>query len=416
MKKVLLYLLCIFALSSCEIDNYDGPNAVFYGSIIDSKTGELVGTDIENGSAFKVYEHGFTTPTAQTWYVKNTGEFRNNMVFAATYDMVFENGNFYPMTIPDFKINKGENTYNFLVTPYIRIKNPKIIKSEGKIVATFNLEGGKPEVELKEINLFAFSDMWVGNSVKFNLKGTDYVQKYTPSITIDNTEYTLTIDLNKNASIFKYDKNYYFRIGVLADVSNVGTIRHNYSPLEVITLDKSDFSDPEPDEDVELTPDQYTKGIVGAWTWDSSADGHFACGPDVDHANGWWNASAGEKNGDGLYDDILTFRDNGAYTFNPGAGGTLFVNFACSFHSQDNPNNGSDFQTVVSIQNSTYSIIESSGSYFIVFPPQTITSYMSSDYMYNNPKFKIIRMSTKTMYLATVENNISWRYTFKKID
>ena len=62
---------------------------------------------MENGNAIKVREHGFTNATDQTWYITNTGEYRNNMVFAATYDVRFENGNFYPFEVKDFVLSQG---------------------------------------------------------------------------------------------------------------------------------------------------------------------------------------------------------------------------------------------------------------------------------------------------------------------
>ena len=159
MKKILLLVsCCLFALTSCEVDNYDGPNASIHGSILDEQTGELVGSDMENGNAIKVREQGFSKPADQTWYITNTGEYRNNMVFAATYDVRFENGNFYPFEIKDFVVKAGDNTYDFKVIPYIRIKNSKIEKNGNVITATFSLEAGKPEVKLKEIQVFAFSD------------------------------------------------------------------------------------------------------------------------------------------------------------------------------------------------------------------------------------------------------------------
>lgn len=37
----------LFALTSCEIDNYEGPDASIHGSILDEQTGELVGSDME---------------------------------------------------------------------------------------------------------------------------------------------------------------------------------------------------------------------------------------------------------------------------------------------------------------------------------------------------------------------------------
>lgn len=241
MRKIFLAIsCCLFALTSCEIDNYEGPDASIHGYILDEKTGEQVGTDIENGSAIIVVEQGWTNPQDQTWSIMNTGEYRNNMIFAATYDVRFENCNFYPFNIDDFVVKKGSNEYNFEVTPYIRVLNPSITKNGNTITATFSLEGGKDEVKLKEIQLFAFGDKWVGNNVKYSLEGNGHVQTFNPSIAIDpSTVYTLTIDLTENASIFPYVKNYYFRIGALADVSGVGTVRHNYAePLTVIPLNQ----------------------------------------------------------------------------------------------------------------------------------------------------------------------------------
>lgn len=238
MKKILLLIsCCLFALTSCDVDNYDGPDASIHGSVLDEQTGELVGTDLNNGSAIKVREHGFTNPTDQTWAIMNTGEYRNELVFAATYDVRFENGNFYPFEIKDFEVKGGDNLYDFKVIPYIRIKNTSITRNGDIITATFSLEAGKPDVKVKEVQLFAFSDMWVGNSVKYTLNGGTDKTTFNPTAAIDPVKtYTLTIDLKANVTVLKYNKNYYFRIGALADVSGVGTVRHNYAPFVVIKL------------------------------------------------------------------------------------------------------------------------------------------------------------------------------------
>jgi len=220
---------------SCDIDNYDGPDASIHGSILDAQTGELIGMDIQE-SNLTVVEQGFTNPENQSWRISNTGEYRNDMIFAGTYDIRFVSGNCFSFKENDVVINKGDNKKDFKATPYIRVKNSSITKSGNTVTATFSLEGGKDEVKLGSIQLFAFSDMWVGHSVRFSLtSGTD-AQSFDPVINIDpSTIYTLTIDLTKDASFFKYTgKNYYFRIGALASVSNEGTIRHNYSPLVII--------------------------------------------------------------------------------------------------------------------------------------------------------------------------------------
>jgi len=221
-----------------EIDNYEKPNASFNGGIKDAQTGALVETDIQNGSAIRVYELGWDTRAAQTWVIKQNGEFRNDQVFAAKYDIEFINGNFYPFTIQDFEIKKGNNTHDFQVTPYIRIKDANIRKEGSKIVATFRLEGGKPEVNLSAIRLYAFTDIYVGEQVKFDTKGGGFSESFSPAKAIDDTVYTLSIDLDNadNKNLFRYSRNYYFRIGALASVSGVGTVRQNYAPLVVIPL------------------------------------------------------------------------------------------------------------------------------------------------------------------------------------
>jgi hypothetical protein len=237
-QNIIPILLILLALTSCEIfeiDNYEGPNASFYGAIKDAATGQLVETDIQNGSAIRAYELGWPTEAALTWVIKQNGEFRNDMVFAARYKIEFINGNFYPFTVPDLEITRGDNPHDFEVTPYIRIKNPSIKKEGNAIVATFSVEGGKPEVKLSAVRLYAFTDMYVGEQVKFDTQGDDR-QTFSPAKTIDGSTYTLRIDLDANSALFKYSRNYYFRIGALASVPNVGTVRHNYAPYVVIPL------------------------------------------------------------------------------------------------------------------------------------------------------------------------------------
>ena len=240
-KINLLIIPCLlFILNACDlfkIDNYDGPNAKFSGSIRDEATGELVGTDIQNGSDIRAYELGWGARSALTWVIKQTGEFQNDMVFAARYDLALNEsgGNFYPLTLENFEIKKGENRHDFTVTPFIRLKDVSITynSSTKKVVATFKLQAGKPEVRLSAIRLYAFSDMYVGEQVKFATSGGS--RSISPAQVIDESEiFTLEIDLSQqtNANLFKYKSNgwnYYFRVGALASVSGVGTVRHNYS-------------------------------------------------------------------------------------------------------------------------------------------------------------------------------------------
>ena len=236
MKKIsIAFVIGLLAITACTKDNYSGPDAKIQGRFLDSATGALVGTDIQNGNAIQVVEQGFEGHSqVQTWNVMNTGEWQNKLVFSGTYDVTLQNGNFFPQT-EVLVVKKGNNQHDFVVTPYLRIINPSISKSGNIVTATFSLQAGSPEVKVKSVRLFAFSDMWVGNSVKYNLSGGTDLKEYDSAVEVDGTQYTLTIDTSANSAFFKYtNKNYYFRIGALAAVNGVGTVRHNYSELVVI--------------------------------------------------------------------------------------------------------------------------------------------------------------------------------------
>lgn len=242
MKKLVYLIFSVVFLTtffpSCKIDNFQGPDATFFGAIKDSVGGGLVETELINGSAIEAFELGYSTQVSQKWLIKNSGEFRNNLVFSNTYDIYLRNSNFFPYTVPGLKINPGDNQHDFQVVPYIRIKNCSIVldRTSNKVTATFSLEAGKPSVKVKSVRLYAFSDIYVGDNIKFSTAGTTFSQSFSTSKVIDSTVYTLSIDLAANTALFPAGRNYYFRVGAMADVSGVGTIRMNYAPNVKIPL------------------------------------------------------------------------------------------------------------------------------------------------------------------------------------
>ncbi len=72
---------------------------------------------------------------------------------------------------------------------------------------------------------------------------------------------------------------------------------------------------------------KYKNAVAGEWMWNSAVDNHFGCGETIDNPTGWWPCPANGKDGMGLYDDRMTFAADGTYTFNPGDGGTVYVNW-----------------------------------------------------------------------------------------
>lgn len=244
MYIIISFAFLSFILGSCTLDNLDGPNAQITGAIRDSiDMTTLVEQDLVSGSTLQTYETSYATPTPYSWKIKEDGTYTNNLVFSNTYDFVLSNGNFFPYSAEGVVINQGNNTKDFFVYPYIRIKNPKIVLSQDKttVTATFSLEEGKPGVKVNTVQLFAFSDIHVGNPIKFTLKGSNF-QKKLNNLVIDPTiTHTLSIDLTANSNLFKTGRNYFFRIGAIAGVLPIpatvsGTIRYNYAPNVKVTL------------------------------------------------------------------------------------------------------------------------------------------------------------------------------------
>jgi hypothetical protein len=249
MKKIYYLILLItgllFGTTSCDlfkVDNFDGPDAQVYGQIRDSQGGGLVETDLLNGSQIGAYElGGYEEPERNDWYIMESGEYRNNLVFSNTYEFEFTSCNFFPFTSDEMAIKPGGNEINFNVVPYIRIKNLSITHDTGnnKIVATFNIEGGQSTVKVASMALYVFTDMHVGEYITKTLSnGTGQPRmSFSPAATITPaTTYTLSIDLASNASVFGIHRNYYFRVGAKASQDGVGTIRSNYAPYVVIAL------------------------------------------------------------------------------------------------------------------------------------------------------------------------------------
>ena len=249
MKKIYYFILLftglLLGLTSCElfeIDNFDGPDAKVFGAIRDSNGGGLVETDLENGSRIGAYElGGYEEPERRDWYIMESGEYRNNLVFSNTYRFEFSSCNFFPFTKDNVVIKPGDNEIDIEVVPYIRIKNLSITHDAGnnKIVATFNIEGGQSTVKVASLALYVFTDMHVGEYITKTISnGTGQPKmSFSPAATINPaTTYTLSIDLAANASVFSIHRNYYFRVGAKASQSGVGTIRSNYAPYVVIPL------------------------------------------------------------------------------------------------------------------------------------------------------------------------------------
>lgn len=226
MKKTSLYLLVILGMlvSSCELDNYDAPDAAFFGSIIDSETNEAIPQDLIQGSTIDYVELGFENPQIQQLRFKADGTFRNNLMFSGSYQIQPVRGNFLEVPVDTIEIS-GDTEYTFSTLPYIRIKDVDIaLNSDGsKVIATFKME---PLVSAPVATVMLVGDLnpSVGIGIRAATQG-----KNVNAVVDPTDEYTIEL----KTKTFDTGKDYYFRVCALIDIPEA---KYNFCQAVKLTL------------------------------------------------------------------------------------------------------------------------------------------------------------------------------------
>lgn len=291
MKKLINTIAVVLALAtvaSCsmfKLDNYDGPNAKVSGRLVDSQTGELIGVEaafsqeidwanvdwstwtfptitVSKGSLI-VNELGWKDKSGkevyedQRWFVRFDGRYRNDLIFAGDYKVLFKE---LPCYENDqvLSLKQGENKGQDLKTlPFCRIVEPKIVYDAAakKVRATFKVELGDPSKanSVMNVRFCANTQLFVGATV-FNLAANDAGAKKEgfswgdmvfPAVQ-PGEEVTLEINVEDpmNADLFKYNQIRYFRIAAMASGNGYNTQQaYNFSPIFKASADMSSIQE-----------------------------------------------------------------------------------------------------------------------------------------------------------------------------
>lgn len=234
MKKMKYYLplvvSCFVLINSCELDNYDEPDASLTGSIVDSETGELIESDIINGTTIKIIEHGYDPVTPQYLKVKNDGTYANTMLFANIYTVQPDLRNFVQIDAQDVVIKKNTKL-DFQVTPYIRVKVISIVQEGNNIIATFRLQQMTKD-PVSKIGLYVYEEPIVGEPAR-----SVAAEKVLNRDVDEDEVFRLGINAAKNSAFLTSGKQYFFRVGAVSSFSGA---KFNYAPAERITLGEID--------------------------------------------------------------------------------------------------------------------------------------------------------------------------------
>ena len=226
MKTKSLYILVILGLlvSSCELDNYDAPDAKFFGSIIDSGTDEPIPQDLIQGSVIDYIELGFENPQIQQLRFKADGSFRNDLMFSGSYEIQPVRGNFLEVPVETIEIN-GETEHNFSSLPYIRIKDVSMtLNGDGTLViATFTMEQLVSE-PVKTLMLVGDLNPSVGIGIRTATQGQNVNA-------VVNPDDVYTIELKTKT--LEAGKEYFFRVCALIDIPEA---KYNFSTAVKIKI------------------------------------------------------------------------------------------------------------------------------------------------------------------------------------
>ena len=153
-----------------------------------------------------------------------------------------------------------------------------------------------------------------------------------------------------------------------------------------------------------------------SWVMDSSVKGHLACGDSEGNPAGWWSANANEKDGCGLYDNIITFHSDGKYEFDPGQDGLIYVHWSCKTVDGNTHEEGAgDWTYAWNKQQGTYTF---EGGKITLSEHMTL-GYICFDSIYANPVFTVKELTASKLVLVAytaTENKggpIAWQYIFK---
>ena len=159
---------------------------------------------------------------------------------------------------------------------------------------------------------------------------------------------------------------------------------------------------------VDYTP-YYTR-IARTWRINHAEVGHMGCGePGTDGSN-WWCAQPEDKADWGVYDDRITFSADGDYLYDPGEGGTMYVNTGCTIFSEYNTNDGQDFMAVVDPQAASFAFNMEGEKMLLLLSPDTQFPYISSDDQYEYPEFTVLKLTNSEMVLLYEGDGITWRF------
>lgn len=238
---LLLILGLLLSLSSCELDNYDGPDAALSGQILDHNGNRLQTLQGSGNMRLKLEElswsKGDTSIAIIPYYlnVKQDGTYINDKLFAGEYRITPIEGAFYPYDEAGELVTiKGRTTLDFTVTPYLNVEwvtEPYLDENayiRASIRFTRNAKEGEVMPDLNNCQLFISTTKYCGNNNYDN-------QLVAAPWNISNAQESTTIDLITSRAVKYVGTTYYVRAGVSCKDAYK---KYNYTDIKTVVVGK----------------------------------------------------------------------------------------------------------------------------------------------------------------------------------
>jgi len=240
MKKIFYLFIPVLILFSCEIDNYDEPDARISGMILDHN-GRQVQT--EHGGAnmrIKLIDLNWNTGsddvavTPLYFNVHQEGTYVNNKVFSSEYLVSLVEGPFYPMSEEEsVKLHiKGNVSHDFRVIPYLDLEwvQEPVVTTDNHIKASVrfkrNSKAGVTMPSLLNGQLFISTNQYSGNN--------NYDSQLVGAVKIiRNDDEGQVIEFQTIREVKYTGRNYYVRIGICCNDSYK---KYNYTDIKKLTV------------------------------------------------------------------------------------------------------------------------------------------------------------------------------------
>lgn len=149
------------------------------------------------------------------------------------------------------------------------------------------------------------------------------------------------------------------------------------------------------------------------WHIDGETAGHLGCGESGTDGTNWWSANPGDKEAFGVYEDQMTFGGAGAYVYNPGDDGSVYVNIdgvTVSPFVDQKGDATADYNVTVAQQESTFQFEMRGNDLYLVFPEHTLFPYIDNDDFWAVPEFKVLNAGRETFELVHDNGAIAWHF------